>query len=240
MKKFLLPFIILASLLSGRVYGQAVLQIDTTASMSIKFDTLGPKHKIAVSYNLINVATKAGDSLTRYMKIYTHLKINKQKPISTSKGVYIFDNLKPYFLSKKYFVTIHDTVVINDSILPLAAGTNVIVIWPTGNGVKTASVLNSQHSFSVLYTAIQPLEEQGIQIKLYPNPTTDIIHFDNPNPEVSLERIIITDMTGKSLYNRIHKDESLDVASLPPGSYILSLYLSNGKVNTYKIVRTEK
>ena len=237
MKKVLLIILTLLVGLAGKVSGQAILRIDSTASFGIKFDILAPKHQVVVYYKVINVAKNDSDSLTRGLKFYTNLRINTEKVVSKSKGKIILDNLKPYFLSKNY-IFVYDTIILADSVKIPPFGTNVIVIWPTGNGVHSM-FLNNPHAFQVAYTDIAPVSAPENLVKIYPNPATDIIHFEILNQEIKLQRIIIRDMTGKEIMNRGFAENEMNISVLPKGCYILNMYFSNGSTGIYKLIRTE-
>ncbi len=238
MKKSLLIILTLFVGLAGQLSGQALLKIDSSASFGIKFDTLGPKHRIVVGYKIINVAKHDSDSLTKGLKFYTNLRINSQKFVSHSKGKIIKDNMKPYF-KKKDFMMVYDTVILDDSVKIPPYGTNVIVIWPTGNGVH-AMFMYSAHYFQVTYTAIEPIDERtDNSLKIYPNPASDIIHFETLKAGIELRKVIIRDMTGKELINRNDPQKELDISALPKGCYILHVHFSDGSAGIYKVMKVQ-
>ncbi len=238
MKKVLLIILTLFVGFAGKVSGQAILRIDSAASFGIKFDILAPKHQVVVYYKVINIAKNDSDSVTRGLKFYTNLRINTEKAVSTSKGRIILDNLKPYFLSTKNYIIVYDTIVLADSVKIPPFGTNVIVIWPTGNGVHSM-FLNNPHAFQVTYTDIAPVSAPENLVKIYPNPATDIIHFEILNREIKLQRVIIRDMTGKEIMNQAFMENELNISALPKGCYILDMNFSDGSSGIYKLIRTE-
>ena len=238
MKKVLLIILTLFVGIAGKVSGQAILRIDSAASFGIKFDVLAPKHQVVVYYKIINVAKNDSDSLTRGLKFYTNLRINTEKVVSTSKGKIVRDNLKPYFLSAKNYLMVYDTILLSDSVKIPPFGTNVIVIWPTGNGVHSMFLTNP-HAFQVTYTDIASVATPENLVKIYPNPATDIIHFEILKQEIKLQRIIIRDMTGKEIINQAYIENEMNISSLPKGWYILDMYFSDGSTGIYKLIRTE-
>jgi hypothetical protein len=62
-----------------------------------------------------------------------------------------------------------------------------------------------------------------VLISLYPNPTTTIINLLIPN-EIQLEKVIITDVTGKKVLEQIQNTKSIDVQGLSKGVYFLKAF----------------
>ena len=237
MKKILLFVLIVTTGIAEKTYGQALLRLDSLSSFGIKYDVLGPKHQVIVGYNIINVSTNDADSLTRGAVFYTNLRINTQKAISKSKGKIIHDNLKPYKINKD-FIIVYDTIILNDSISVPSFGTNVIVIWPTGNGVH-AMFLTNPHAFQITYTDIAEASTPENSLKIYPNPATDIIRFEMMTQGKNLQRVIIRDISGKELINETHIENEMNISALPKGCYILTTYFSDGSTGIYKLIRIE-
>ena len=76
--------------------------------------------------------------------------------------------------------------------------------------------------------------DEAMGIKLYPNPGSDLLHFEMKEP-VSCE-LRITDVLGKTLLNRVlYGSDTLDISVLKPGVYLVQISSENGRV-TRKIV----
>ncbi len=213
----------------------AILQIDSNSAAYLKYDTIKPKKQVLVYYSLINVAKADSDSLTKGLKIYTYLRINNQKVTSRSKGKVLDRNLRIRSLHNEKAI-IYDTIILNDSISPPAAGTNVIVIWPTGNGVHSTT-MNISHFFLITYTGIEALANPENPVKIYPNPARDLIHFEIQNQDLKLEKVILRNIVGQVILEENLRTSELNISSCPPGCYILQLQYSNGSIGTYKLVR---
>lgn len=76
-----------------------------------------------------------------------------------------------------------------------------------------------------------------IQLRLYPNPTTQSLYVTHP--EFSSFGVQIADLNGKQLYaGSIKKDEPLDVSSYPQGLYLVIIEnTTTHQKNTYKIIK---
>jgi len=76
-----------------------------------------------------------------------------------------------------------------------------------------------------------------VQLKLYPNPTSQSLYVSHPDI-VSFE-ITIVDLNGKQLYTgTINKDEPLDVSNYTQGMYLVTVEnTTTNKKNTYKIIK---
>lgn len=76
-----------------------------------------------------------------------------------------------------------------------------------------------------------------MQIRVYPNPTSQALYITHP--ELSTFLITIDDMNGKQLYQgTINKEEPLDVSNYANGTYLVTIeYTSTNKKNTYKIIK---
>jgi hypothetical protein len=82
---------------------------------------------------------------------------------------------------------------------------------------------------------ISTVEVKGVdlaigQISVYPNPSEDIV-FVKANSSVEVEAVILTDITGKSVYsnNQISSSSfSINVSLLPSGIYFLNIVTDKG------------
>jgi|GEM_PF-2338333 len=69
-------------------------------------------------------------------------------------------------------------------------------------------------------------------ILIYPNPFSDILNVK----DVYAKRIEITDLYGKIVRTEIHNLQSIDLSSLKPGSYLISIFTDKNKW-TRKIIK---
>ena len=76
-----------------------------------------------------------------------------------------------------------------------------------------------------------------VQLKLYPNPTSQSLYVSHP--DMNSFGITIVDLNGKQLYQgTINKDEPLDVSGFTQGMYLVTIEnTTTNKINTYKIIK---
>ena len=76
-----------------------------------------------------------------------------------------------------------------------------------------------------------------VQLKVYPNPTSQSLYVSHP--ECNSFRITIADLNGKQLYlGKINKEEPLDVSGYTQGMYLVTIEnTTTKKKNTYKIIK---
>ena len=71
------------------------------------------------------------------------------------------------------------------------------------------------------------LDEKGVvNISIYPNPTTEIIHI---NTDVNFDRGVLMDLSGRVLFSVSSSIKSIDLSKLPKGIYVLQLELEGVK-----------
>ena len=111
--------------------------------------------------------------------------------------------------------------------------------------------LNTQgNSLRSGFTAGATLSTQSIQepnknfldIKVYPNPTSDLLHIRINHSAIQQFVISITDLQGKEVYNGTYSGIAntigINTSSFSNGSYILSLSDNNQQIlGTYKIIK---
>ena len=76
-----------------------------------------------------------------------------------------------------------------------------------------------------------------VQLKVYPNPTSQSLYVSHP--ELNSFGISIVDLNGKQLYQgTINKEEPLDVSNYTQGMYMVTVEnTTTNKKNTYKIIK---
>ena len=82
------------------------------------------------------------------------------------------------------------------------------------------------------FVGLEHKEEMISNLKIYPNPVKDILHFRIQNSEKALN-YKISDLTGKTvasgIINPLQTDQQIDVSNLKHGQYILSVICSGQK-----------
>ena len=76
-----------------------------------------------------------------------------------------------------------------------------------------------------------------VQLKVYPNPTSNLLYVTHP--ECNSFRISIADLNGKLLYQSIiNKEKPLNVSNYIQGLYLVTIEnTTTKKKNTYKIIK---
>lgn len=72
-------------------------------------------------------------------------------------------------------------------------------------------------------------EPTTLSLKLWPNPTSDMLHLDAPG---TIESLRVYDALGRDMGHctSLSEEATLDVSQLPPGWYLLSAVLSDGRM----------
>ena len=79
--------------------------------------------------------------------------------------------------------------------------------------------------------------ELKLQVKVFPNPTTESIYISHPTEQFFEVRI--TDVSGKQILQTTHqKEQPLSVQTLTTGTYFIRVTTKESKqTNTYKIIK---
>jgi hypothetical protein len=79
--------------------------------------------------------------------------------------------------------------------------------------------------------------ELKLQVKVFPNPTTESIYISHPTEQFFEVRI--TDVSGKQILQTTHqKEQPLSVQTLTTGTYFITVTTKESKqTNTYKIIK---
>ena len=79
--------------------------------------------------------------------------------------------------------------------------------------------------------------ELQLQVKVFPNPTKEVIYITHPTEQFFEVRI--TDISGKQILQTAHqKEQPLNVQRLTTGTYFITVTTKDSKqTNTYKIIK---
>ena len=79
--------------------------------------------------------------------------------------------------------------------------------------------------------------ELQLQVKVFPNPTKEVIYITHPTEQFFDVRI--TDISGKQILQTAHqKEQPLSVQTLTTGTYFITVTTKESKqTNTYKIIK---
>ena len=88
-----------------------------------------------------------------------------------------------------------------------------------------------------LSTLITEMPELQLQVKVYPNPTKEVIYITHPTEQFFEVRI--TDISGKQILQTANqKQQPLSVQTLTTGTYFITVTTKESKqTNTYKILK---
>ena len=120
---------------------------------------------------------------------------------------------------------------------------NVSVSFATGEpmvGLLTAEgVQLSSGYYEALDLETLDIKDNTFKVEywVYPNPTQDVLYFDNPKGE-GLLHIEIFDISGqKILEQAIKSQQAINVKILPNGTYFLNVHSNNTPTNQYKFIK---
>ena len=79
--------------------------------------------------------------------------------------------------------------------------------------------------------------ELQLQVKVFPNPTKEVIYITHPTEQIFEVRI--ADISGKQMLETAHqKEQPLSVQTLTTGTYFITVTTKESKqTNTYKIIK---
>ena len=101
-----------------------------------------------------------------------------------------------------------------------------------GNSVTNTTIMTQLNCSAFLgIEDINPLTK----IKIYPNPTKEILFIEN-NTLISIDKITLTDITGKIVLEVKENFSKIDMGDFESGVYILNISSEN-RIYNYKIVK---
>ena len=97
-------------------------------------------------------------------------------------------------------------------------------------------------SATITTVSIQETDAAILDVKVYPNPTTELVNIQINNSTIEQVLITITDIQGKEVYAGkyagISNTIGINTASFGVGTYILSFKKTNNQLlGTYKIIK---
>jgi len=90
--------------------------------------------------------------------------------------------------------------------------------------------------------AISPSAARGYDIKIFPNPTQELLNVFIKTPEAEDLKLTLVDVTGKTIYTRWvpsgTPEIQVRVKHLPEGMYMLSVVSTKGyRINSFKVIK---
>jgi len=109
-----------------------------------------------------------------------------------------------------------------------------------GNTLGSGFTSSAANSTSVLPVTLPESEVLGVRV--YPNPTSDLLTIDVSNATIEMFVVELNDMLGKSLqsgtYAGLNNRIGINLSQYPSGNYTLHLRQTDGKLlGAFRIVR---
>jgi len=143
------------------------------------------------------------------------------------------------FLSKDggltYPITLATSVPNNGSanvFIPSGSITNTARVMVRGAG-NIFYAINSKNIKIDLSTSISEINLDNVNV--YPNPTNGIINI-TLNENVNVEKIILTDLQGKIVYQNSQLSTQINISNLSRGIYMLKVQSNNG-ISIHKVIK---
>lgn len=115
----------------------------------------------------------------------------------------------------------------------ISSGQNEVIIAWDDNRSTVLDIYASKLSSSGTLTTKSFSETS--KISLFPNPVKDILTIQNPE-NLNIDKITITDLTGKKVLEQNNNATSVNVENLQNGMYLLKI-ISEGKIGTSKFIK---
>lgn len=120
---------------------------------------------------------------------------------------------------------------------------NLKVSWTAGEPVVGLMTAGGNQLGNGYYPAmdLQVLQIEDnfldVKIKVYPNPTSEMLYVSHPN--LNSFSVQITDLNGKQVFSgSFEKEIPLDISTYTNGVYIIAIEnTETRKINTYKIIK---
>jgi len=164
------------------------------------------------------------------------INVRRRTPADTSLRVAHIP-LTNFAMGDSTYFAWYDTIFALDS-MPYRRGDNWAQLWiiPDSGAVYAVDTVTIQfYILDILNAASDPAVAQ--RLTLYPNPVTQLLHFDFREGVQKLESIQVSDLSGKVLQRSTTPVESLDFSTLPSGTYIVDVRYRDGLRGSYRVVR---
>lgn len=119
----------------------------------------------------------------------------------------------------------HDSVITTE---PLTANTDIRL-----TAYNNTTECQSDANVTILVTTEGIDGVEGSLLKIYPNPTTDIV---NISADKAISNVTVYNLNGQQVKN-INNSNSVDMRNLSNGNYVLRIELEDGSVATSTIVK---
>lgn len=104
---------------------------------------------------------------------------------------------------------------------------------------NTFTLTQGFHQNSYVITSIESHSIDGVNLNIFPNPTSEFLTISNLDKLQQKGHLKITDENGKVLFSKEVSDmpNSIDVSAFASGVYFLSISTEQKVINTFKIIK---
>ncbi|MFO7574649.1 MAG: T9SS type A sorting domain-containing protein [Bacteroidales bacterium] len=123
--------------------------------------------------------------------------------------------------------------------------TAATVTWTIGETI-TESIVGSNviltqgfNQGDIIITAVRDAEVNGMIIKVFPNPASDIVNITADTEGADNMKFILLDIFGRKIREGklVLPESQLPVSELKPGIYFLKVYAGNRETGIYRIIK---
>ena len=156
------------------------------------------------------------------------------KKLLLLSALLIFGFVSAQSISKQVIAPSGSTISNGDNQLSYSAGEVVV----GGMTAEDGSVQLGNGYYPSLDLQALSIESQttNLLVKVYPNPTKEVIFITHPN-NITF-KVFISDLTGKVLLQKeVGKQEPINIERYPNGTYLINVITEHTKTNSYKIIK---
>ena len=124
--------------------------------------------------------------------------------------------------------------------LSFTVGEVVLLTQTDAAGNSLSSGFTSGATLSTI--AVQEADARVLDVRVYPNPTTELVNIQLNHTTLEQVRVVVTDLQGKEVYSGTYAGITnvigINTGAYSTGTYLLSLQSMKGQVlGTYQIVK---
>ena len=124
--------------------------------------------------------------------------------------------------------------------LSFTVGEVVLLTQTDAAGNSLSSGFTSGATLSTI--AVQETDARVLDVRVYPNPTTELVNVQLNYTTLDRVRVVVTDLQGKQVYSGTYAGIAnvigIHTAAYAPGTYMLSLLsMDEQLLGTYKIIK---
>jgi len=156
------------------------------------------------------------------------------KKLLLLSALLIFGFVSAQSISKQVIAPSGSTISNGDNQLSYSAGEVVV----GGMTAEDGSVQLGNGYYPSLDLQALSIESPttNLLVKVYPNPTKEVIFITHPN-NITF-KVFISDLTGKVLLQKeVGKQEPINIERYPNGTYLINVITEHTKTNSYKIIK---